>query len=1233
MKTCNLAGLVVVSFLIMFLPQNVLAQSSPTVFTFTKIVDTDTPVPGGTGTFHNVRSARMDQQENVVFLGVDDAGQDGVYLAKDGTIGVIANTSTPIPGGAGTFSFFSQPGVSEGRVVFSSDLSHIYSDLTGSLEVVIDENVFIPGTSIPLRANVRAEIDNGVVVFAGGAIGSNQFQGLYTWNGKNVKVIINQDTPPPVGAIGSSIVGFTSVSADNGAVALLGSTTPTGSTFPREIYLRDASGFSLLVNRNTQVPGTNENFSNTNIQAPRLHDSDIVFQSTGSSIDTRGIYTIVDGKLEVVANHTTLTPGGLGTLSFNTDSSQYYIHRGKVVFAAGDYTGSIGPPPSGIYTNLGGVLEKVIAAGDTLDGKIVRAVGISGNTGGFNGRSFVFQAGFGGSSGGIFIARAQGVPLPALEVVTNVTGSCYREIIPDSVEFQSTSNTEILIFSEKQDILVDQVDVDLSLPGIYESQCLEIDVTTGFCLRTDEGPDLTPATLRGEGVRSFLLHFDPIDLTRLSCTISFPKDILGVIINDDTLKSSDRLLGYIGTIYPDTTIGRGLEVSSQLMGNFDRVRFFGRTLEISLRAENIGDQLRVITSGTPFLPNPPNDPPDDDGDGVPNGEDNCPDVVNPGQEDTDNDGIGDACEDIDGDGIFDMDDNCPDISNPNQEDFNGDGQGDACQDTDDDGLLDSWEIVGIDINNDGTVDLDLPAMGARPNRKDFFVEVDYMATNSHNHRPIIDCPINASCIVFPQSLDIVSAVFQVQNINLDITIDEAVPEIEPIRFISDGPGIADDFNDLKWGNPIEPCGTGPTDGHFGTIADRSSPNCENIIAAKRLVFRYGIFGHNHSRKIGASGIAELGGNDFMVTLGGWSDADFQAVGGRFQAVAGTFMHELGHTLNLLHGGVDNANCKPNYLSVMSYSRQFPNLVPSRLLDYSRNQLIDLDESNLEELDGLGGLCPPLFFVDHNPFLTAYGVNGLPRIASACAPHIDWDGDGFPPPNVVIQDGSSLVAANINRIDIMNCDGSGSQLLGFNDWDNLVGNFRVNDCEFLPSGCPSGAGRVVADQVPETTGEQARQAAELVDSDNDGVTNATDTCPLLVSGNLTDSDGDAVGDVCDNCRGDFNPAQTDSDENGVGDVCQPTDGDGDGVKNSDDECSNSVLSAFVVVDECNTGVDNTLSDNGCTISDKVKECSAAATHGEFVSCVAHLTNDLKKDRIISEEGKEAIQECAAEASIP
>ena len=71
--------------------------------------------------------------------------------------------------------------------------------------------------------------------------------------------------------------------------------------------------------------------------------------------------------------------------------------------------------------------------------------------------------------------------------------------------------------------------------------------------------------------------------------------------------------------------------------------------------------------------------PDKDGDDVPDVSDNCPEVYNRWQDDSDGDGDGDACDpDADDDSIANEADNCILMANPDQVDSNQDGYGDAC---------------------------------------------------------------------------------------------------------------------------------------------------------------------------------------------------------------------------------------------------------------------------------------------------------------------------------------------------------------------------------------------------------------------------------------------------------------------------------------------------------------------------------------------------------------------------
>lgn len=103
---------------------------------------------------------------------------------------------------------------------------------------------------------------------------------------------------------------------------------------------------------------------------------------------------------------------------------------------------------------------------------------------------------------------------------------------------------------------------------------------------------------------------------------------------------------------------------------------------------------------------------------------------------------------------------------------------------------------------------------------------------------------------------------------------------------------------------------------------------------------------------------------------------------------------------------------------------------------------------------------------------------------------------------------------------------------------------------------------------------------------------------------------------------------------LAEVLENLDSDGDGVINPNDACPNSDLSQTVVIDGCDSGVENILFENGCTISDKIAQCAVTAgNHGQFTSCVSHLLNELKGQSVIQGSEKGAIQSCAAQANLP
>ena len=298
----------------------------------------------------------------------------------------------------------------------------------------------------------------------------------------------------------------------------------------------------------------------------------------------------------------------------------------------------------------------------------------------------------------------------------------------------------------------------------------------------------------------------------------------------------------------------------------------------------------------------------------------------------------------------------------------------ASFDTDDDGLLDVWERFGADTDNDSLIDLDLPRLGADPLRRDMFVEADFLAASDHTHGPRQDAiqQVVASFANAPLANPDGTAGIQ---LHVDVGSLYGAATIVPVVGAR---GVTGSYGDLGGGNAIGEAGNeiiGAFEGAKGPAAQFQDLENGNFDPNRELYFRYAIFGHQTNARAAVNdcttGSVDLLQRNLLVTLGGADVAGLPcfvpeagiSVGSTSEQ-AGTFMHNLGHLLKLIHhGGSDGITRKPNYLSVMNFNFQMcsvpasPGLLPGGC-DYSRSAdgVIPppLDERSLDECIGIGG---------------------------------------------------------------------------------------------------------------------------------------------------------------------------------------------------------------------------------------------------------------------------------------
>jgi len=480
---------------------------------------------------------------------------------------------------------------------------------------------------------------------------------------------------------------------------------------------------------------------------------------------------------------------------------------------------------------------------------------------------------------------------------------------------------------------------------------------------------------------------------------------------------------------------------------------------------------------------------DTDGDGVGDGQDNCPATPNSNQADTDGDGVGDVC------------DNCPNDANADQADSDTDGVGDVC---------DIAPVVQLQV--------DVGATG-QPVKAgwEYFSGGHTVAAETRTYDvggTAIDVTIaigNANMAGYRD--------YGGGNLGGDMVYPDDISDSGPVDgsvILTLGNLPAGDYSVTAYHNDSSPThdphgtidvtvsgavstatgdtGVSQTQNNVDDTALGQSSVTFTATGSGDVVITYAPTGPSGGG-IDARGV--LNGFELATVGGGSGDSDGDGIldDGDESGTVGDNPCTGGQTQNC----DDNCINTPNPDQADSDGDGFGDACDSGACPGSGDCLSDTGTPGCADVDCCNTVCD----------VDAYCCD------------VDWDNICASKAENLCQveqaEGCCMADGTCQDITPSNCTGQGgtpqgpgSACLGDGDGDSVDG---------LCDNCPN------------------NNNPTQDNSDTDSYGDACDNCPDNDNEDQADADGDSVGDVCDNCPNTINGDQTDSDGDGTGDACE------------------------------------------------------------------------------------------------